>query len=81
MSIFSDFVNSDVPHIGTMFSFEEIHRFVINSLTISQNFISISFFVQKLLQKTFGGGSLNPPSWRVRVNFKCRPIATWHLLA
>ena len=75
MSIFSNFVNSDVPkidpalppHVGTMFNFVEIYRFSVNSLTISQNFIYISFLVKKLLQKTFGG-SLNPPLWWAKVN-------------
>ena len=70
MLIFSDFVNSDVPeidpspsllHIGTMFNFLEIYRFVINPLTISQNFISISFFVQKLLQTILWG--FTQPPW------------------
>ena len=39
-----------LPRIGTMFNFVEICRFVISPLTISQSSISISFFVQKLLQ-------------------------------
>ena len=55
MSIFSNFFNSKVPkigpHIGTMFDFVEICRFIVNPSTISQNFISISFFIKKLLQK------------------------------
>ena len=37
-----------------MFSFVKICRFVVSPLTISQNFISITFLVKKLLQKTFG---------------------------
>ena len=57
MSIFSNFVNSDVR---IMFNFVEIYRFVTNPLTISQNFTSISFFVKKLLQKTFGGFTQPP---------------------
>ena len=74
MSIFSNFFNSNVPkidpsllpHIGTMFNFVEIYRFVVNPLMISQNFISISYFIKKLLQKslwrvhsTMGGRGLN----------------------
>ena len=59
MSIFSNFFNSDVPkidpspslmHVGTMFNFVEIDRFVINPLIISQNFNPMSFFVTKSLQ-------------------------------
>ena len=76
MSIFSNFVSSDVPkprplslpHIATMFNFVESYRFVINPLTINQNFISISFFV-KLLQKTFGGIH-STPLGRARVNIR-----------
>ena len=68
MSIFSDFFNSNVPkidplslpHIGTMFKFVEIYRFVVNPLTISQNFVSISFFVKKLMQNSLWGGHSTP---------------------
>ena len=42
-----------------MFNFVEIYRFVINPLRISQNFILISFFVKKLLQKTLGRARVN----------------------
>ena len=43
-------------------NFVEIYRFVINPLTINQNFISISFFVQKrIAKKTFGGGLSTSP--------------------
>ena len=41
--------------MGKMFNFVEIYRFVVNPLTISQKFISISCFIKKLLQKRFGG--------------------------
>ena len=69
MSIFSNFVNSEVPkidplslpHIGTMFSFVETSRFVFNPLTVIQNFILVSFFVIKLLQKNFWG--FTQPPW------------------
>ena len=36
-----------------MFNFDEIYRFVINPLTISQNFILISILVQKLCRYQF----------------------------
>ena len=63
MSILSNSVNFYVskidplssPYIGTILNFVKIYRVVINPLTISQNFISISFFVKKLLQKALGG--------------------------
>ena len=59
MSILSDFVNFNVPHILTMFNFVEMFRSVVNPLTTGQNFVSISFFVKKLSQKNLWG-SLNP---------------------
>ena len=54
-----------------IFNFVEVYGFVVNPLTISQNFISISFFVKDLLQQAFGkeGGSLTSPLRRARVNF------------
>ena len=55
-----------------MFSFVEIYRFVVNSLTISQTFISISFFVKKLLQKNLSGegGGVTRSLGRARVKKK-----------
>ena len=57
MSIFSNSVNSDVPKIDPlpplMFNFDEIYRFVINPLTITQNVILISILVQKLCRYQF----------------------------
>ena len=71
MSIFSDFFNSEVPRMdplppsyrdtGKMFSFVKIYRFFVGPLTISQNFISISFLVKTLSQKTFGEVHSFPP--------------------
>ena len=43
-----------------MFSFVQIYRFAVNLLTISQNFISISFFIEKLLKKPLGVHSAPP---------------------
>ena len=78
MSIFSIFVNSNVPkidplpplHVGTMFSFVGIYRFLINPLTISQNFILISFFVKKSRLKNLWGVHSTPHIWaRVKKMF------------
>ena len=78
MSIFSDFfliqmsqqkthLPPSLPHIGTMFSFVEIYRFVVNPLIISQNFIWISFLLKVITKKAsfFWGGGVELRSLQV----------------
>ena len=51
--IFQSNVQKTHPHVGTMFNFVETYRFAVSPLTISENFILITFFVEKVLAKTF----------------------------
>ena len=44
-----------------MFNFVEIYRSVVYPLTVSQNFISMSCFVEKLMRKNLGGFTPTPP--------------------
>ena len=78
MSIFSDFFNSNVrkidPSPSSYRNIVQFYKILFNPLTISQNFLSISFFVKKVLQKPLGVFTQPPVGWaRVKMHFlKCR---------
>ena len=65
MLIFAFFFPMQISlrQIGTILDFVEIQRFVVNTLRIGQNFISMYVIVKESYYKKTFGGSFNPLGW------------------
>ena len=77
--------NLSLLHIQTILSFGEIWTSVVNPLTVSPSFISISFYLMNHCKKAFGGVRSSPPGWaranRSQPNYNSQGIKLLDLTA